>query len=157
MTTEAFYESRYRKIAQTWRDIDHISDMLMEVIKNNDSFDQLADLIRQLCEAAKLESETMRTDAAIFTVWPIFVSTSERLSAFRPELKDRISSETLADYNKRLELVRKGKDLLNYLASARVPMPKSTRQFLDECGIYLEQRSRPQNSVKRIVSTVRNR
>ena len=39
-----------------------------------------------------------------------------------------------------LRLLREGTSLLTYLAGARVPMPKSTREFLDLCRRYQERR-----------------
>ena len=35
-----------------------------------------------------------------------------------------------------VELVRRGKDLISDITRARVPMPKSTREYVEECERY---------------------
>jgi hypothetical protein len=37
-----------------------------------------------------------------------------------------------------LELIRSGKDLISYITRARVPMPKSTREWKERCDHYRE-------------------
>ena len=37
-----------------------------------------------------------------------------------------------------LLLLRQGRDLIFYLARARTPMPKSTREYIERCETYLE-------------------
>ena len=34
-------------------------------------------------------------------------------------------------------LIRQGRDLIFYLARARTPMPKSTREYIQRCEAYL--------------------
>lgn len=138
---EAFYQSRYIKIAQTWRDVDIIAETLVEVIGTDEAFADLSDLIYQLASAAKQECETMRMDRNIFIVWPFFVSTSEKVANFRPDDLAIVGPGLRADYDRRLDLVCKGKELLNFLAQARVPMPKSTREYLDQCESYIAERN----------------
>ena len=36
------------------------------------------------------------------------------------------------------ELIRSGKDLISYITRARVPMPKSTREWRERCDHYRE-------------------
>ncbi|MBL8418144.1 MAG: hypothetical protein JNN31_07890, partial [Dechloromonas sp.] len=37
-----------------------------------------------------------------------------------------------------LQLIRQGRDLIFYIARARTPMPKSTREYIERCATYLE-------------------
>ena len=136
MPTKEFYESRYVKVAQTMRDIDRIARRLIAVFSGYHAFDGLEARIRELCEAAKLESETMRTDPVIFEVWPRFVAACEAIVAFAPELPaDALPAEhRVAAEGQRL--LAEARDLLTYLAGARVPMPKSTREFLERCDAF---------------------
>ena len=64
------YWSRYAKIAQTMRDIDRIADALVEQIEGDERLRGARPLVRAFARAAKDETETMRTDVAIFDVWP---------------------------------------------------------------------------------------
>ena len=47
-----------------------------------------------------------------------------------PEMNERDASQTL-------ELIRSGRDLIFNIAHARTPMPKSTRDYIERCAIYL--------------------
>ena len=139
------YESRYAKIAQTMRDIDRIADTLGDLLEGDDRLRGAKPLLHAFAVAAKQEAETMRTDPATFDVWPEFVACAERLLDFRPPVPAS-SGRDEEDGRRRAEeglgLLREGKDLLTYLAGARVPMPKSTSEFLDRCRRYRE-RLRP--------------
>ena len=133
------YESRYAKIAQTMRDIDRIAGALDDLLGRDGRLRGAKPLLHAFAQAAKQETETMRTDPAIFDVWPEFVACGERLLDFRPLSPGR---ENGGSAQRRIEdglrLLREGKDLLTYLAGARVPMPKSTGEFLDRCRRYRE-------------------
>ena len=134
------YESRYAKIAQTMRDIDRIADALIERIEGDERLRGAKPLVRAFARAAKDETETMRTDVATFDVWPEFVACGERLLDYRPPAPvpgDEDVQRRVADG---LRLLREGANLLTYLAGARVPMPKSTREFLDLCRRHQERR-----------------
>ena len=134
------YESRYAKIAQTMRDIDRIADALVEQVEGDERLRGAKPLVRAFARSAKEETETMRTDLATFDVWPEFVACGERLLEFRPPApvpSDEIVQRRIEDG---LRLLHEGKSLLTYLAGARVPMPKSTREFLDLCRRYEERR-----------------
>ena len=134
------YASRYAKIAQTMRDIDRIADALVEQIEGDERLRGAKPLVRAFARSAKEETETMRTDLATFDVWPEFVACGERLLEFRPPApvpSDEIVQRRIEDG---LRLLHEGKSLLTYLAGARVPMPKSTREFLDLCRRYEERR-----------------
>ncbi len=135
------YESRYVKIAQTMRDIDRIAGVLEGLLGQHERLRGAVPLLRAFARAAKQETETMRTDPATFDVWPEFVACGERLLDFHPPAP--VTSKGNGENEQRrvedgLRLLRDGKDLLTYLAGARVPMPKSTREFLNRCRRCLE-------------------
>jgi hypothetical protein len=133
---EEFYRSRYLKIAQTMRAIDQIGEELCATFGPNPTFTGIEPLIGALVTAAKSKCETLHTDADIFDVWSTFVVAAERLCAFRPDLGPDASPAEQLRVEKGLALVRDGKDLVSYITRARVPMPKSTRAFVDRCEVY---------------------
>ena len=133
MPIRDFYESRYIKIAQTMAAIDRIADKLVETFAPMVEFRGIAECVTAYAQAAKLESETMKTDPAIFNVWPEFVATGDDLFHFRaagaehpPEAWEQLG----------LDLIREGKKIIEWVAFARVPMPKTTRNFLDRCDAF---------------------
>ncbi len=136
MSIKDFYQSRYIKIAQTMRDIDRVASALVQVLEQDRAFEGVADAVYAFAEAAKLESETMRSDPAIYKVWPEFVACGEALLAYRPTLAPGAPEFMARRAEEGVRLIAQGKDLLSYLAGARVPMPKSTREFLERCEAY---------------------
>ena len=130
------YESRYVKIAQTMRDIDRIADVLEDLLGEEERLRGAIPLLHAFARAAKQETETMRTDPATFDVWPEFVACGERLLDFRPTASMTNGESEERRVEDGLRLLHEGKDLLTYLAGARVPMPKSTCEFLDRCRRY---------------------
>ena len=134
------YQSRYAKIAQTMRDIDRIADAIVEQVEGDERLHGAEPLVRAFARAAKDETETMRTDVAIFDVWPEFVACEERLLDFCPPAPVPNDEDIQRRIEDGLRLLRSGTSLLTYLAGARVPMPKSTREFLELCRRYQERR-----------------
>ncbi|HEY4188117.1 MAG TPA: hypothetical protein VGP07_23780 [Polyangia bacterium] len=133
---EDFYKSRYVKIAQTMRAIDNINAELTSTFERMAMFAGIEPLLRDFAAAAKLKSETLHTDADIFDVWASFVAAGERLSAFTPALPAAPSADQQHQASQGRQLVSACKDLVFYITRARVPMPKSTREFLDRCEHY---------------------
>ncbi len=138
MPIEKFYESRYIKIAQTMRDIDTISECMVTTFDSTDYFSGIGTLIYELAEAAKMEAETIRRDKAIFDVWPKFVAASEDLEEFEPNVPDVMSENMHRQVSDGLRLIDEGKEVLGFLSGARVPMPKTTQEYLDRCRRYTE-------------------
>ena len=138
---EDFYTSRYIKIAQTMRDMDIIVAKMTAVFSSVKMFAGVVTMVLEYGAIAKLEAETIRSDVAIFDVWPKFVATGEAILSFAPALSARPSAvdRKLAEVG--LDLLHDGKDLLSYLAGVRTPMPKSSREYLERCEAYLEQTS----------------
>jgi hypothetical protein len=137
---EDFYESRYIKIGQTMRDIDRIAHAMVANFTQIAAFSHIETLIRDFADAAKVKAETLRTDPDIFDVWTQFVTTGERLANIAPKattltLGAGVRRHRLADGR---QLIRNGRDLIFYITRARTPMPKSTREYIQRCAIYLE-------------------
>ena len=132
-----FYESRYIKIAQTMRAVDQISDVLRDVFSELPAFDGAPGLIRAYADAAKKEIETMKTDDAIFDVWPEFVASGDCLWHFMPDPQNNPENNALVAEG--LGLIHEGKKLIEWVAFARVPMPKTTRNFFAKCAAYTDQ------------------
>ena len=134
---ESFYEGRYVKIAETMRDIDAIADTLVETFADLPAFAGIETGVAELAAAAKVKTETLRTDPDIFEVWTTFVASAERVADFEPRLAaEDASAREKQELSDALQLVREGKDLITYVTRARVPMPKSTREFIARCRMF---------------------
>jgi hypothetical protein len=132
MSLDAFYKQRYVKIAMTMRDIDHICEVMRETFATDPAFDGIAPLLNAFCEAAKLEAETMKVDPSNFTIWPQFVAASEKLGGFQPQHEQSNSDLREVLLMRGSRLIRDGKELVTYIAGARVPMPKSKREYVEQ-------------------------
>ncbi len=135
---EAFYESRYIKIAQSLRDIDHIGAVMVTTFANNPLFKGIKKSILNYTCAAKAKCETLRTDPQIFDIWTDFVVAAEHLSDFQPRLSNAHSPQMLQLAADGKQLITQGSDLLGYITRARVPMPKSTAEYVERCQHYLK-------------------
>jgi len=125
---EEFYKSRYLKIAATMRDIDRIADALVETFESVPGF---AGII-----PAKVKSETLQTDPSIFDTWAAFVTAGERLVAFEPVGSQRASINERLRMAQGRALIAAGAELVGHVTRARVPMPKSTRDYLERLERY---------------------
>jgi hypothetical protein len=130
---ENFYESRYLKIAQTMRDIDAIAETLIGTFADLTAFPGLEQSVREFAAAAKVKTETLRTDPDLFEVWTTFVASAERLAFLEPRLAADASAQAKQEVSDALQLIRAGRDLITYVTRARVSMPKSTREFIERC------------------------
>ncbi len=133
---EDFYRSRYIKIAQTMREIDRIAGRLAGTMEHCPLFPHSLELIRGLAVAAKRKCETLRTDQDIFDIWPAFVVAGERLCCLEPQFPP---SPNKAIYNIERDgqrLIQEGRELIDNMTRARVPMPMSTHGFLDRCDAF---------------------
>jgi hypothetical protein len=136
MPIGAFHESRYVKIAQTMRDIDNIAHVLSDTLSPQPGFAKVAGCISPFAEGAKLISETMRSEPSIFDVWPRFVAASEALEDFTPTLPDGANLELRQHAEQGSRLLQDGRNLITWLSGARVPMPKSKREFIERCEAF---------------------
>jgi hypothetical protein len=133
---EDFYRSRYIKISQTMRAIDGIAEVLVSTFDGLEMFNGIEAYVSDLAKTARAKCETLHTDVEIFDVWASFVAAAERLSCFRPTLPP---DPSLADEHyawQGRDLIRGGKDLISFVTRARVPMPKSTREWKERCDHY---------------------
>jgi hypothetical protein len=133
---EEFYQSRYIKIAQTMRDIDRIYTVLSAVFSPLPMFGGVESLLREFTRAAKLKCETLRTDSDIFDVWTEFALSAENLARYEPSLPVAAPPSQRLLASQGLLLLRAGRDLVSDITRARVPMPKSTREFVERCERY---------------------
>ncbi len=143
---EAFYESRYIKIAQTLRDIDRIAAIMTATFADSPLFAGLDAEIAHFAAAAKLKCETLRTDEKVFDVWAEFVVASEQLAAFRARLPctpNSIEHQLAADGH---HLILQGRDLVTYITRARTPMPKSTAEYAARGEQFAARSRQPQRS-----------
>jgi hypothetical protein len=133
---EAFYDSRYVKIAQAMREIDDIGAELVDAFEHRPMYAGVRDRIRDFTEAAKLKCETLRTDPEIFEVWTALVVAGERLTTFRPSLSEDASRDQQRDAVDGIALLRQATDLVLSITRARVRMPKSTADFVARCSAF---------------------
>jgi hypothetical protein len=136
MTPADFYESRFIKIAQSKRDIDMIRDRMIDTFNTNKLFAACEPIIRDYADAAKQVAETMKKDAIIFRIWPNFVALAEALDNFEPQLREGADQLLMMHTGKGQALLREGKRLLDYIAGARVPMPRGTKNYIAKCEQY---------------------
>lgn len=135
---EAFYESRYIKIAQALRNIDRLTETMCAVFGANPLFEGAAAEIKRLGTAAKRKCETLRTDVDIFNIWTDFAVAHEHLEAFVPKLAGAATPDLLQLAADGKQLLRQGGELISYVTRARVTMPKSTREYVERCERYAQ-------------------
>jgi hypothetical protein len=133
MPLEAFYSSRYLKMAQAMRDIDAVADAMVATFASP-MFPGIEPVIRDFALAAREKVETLRTDPDIFDIWAELVTAGERLAGVRPALAGDEREQRLGAAG--TQLIRSGRDLIFHIARARVSMPRSTRELIDRCAMY---------------------
>lgn len=137
MPIDKFFMSRYVKLSQTFAAIDKLVDRMIGVFSKIDGFLGIVPLLEELREAAKTEAETMRRDEAIYEIWPRYVTAKEAVTSFKPQGLCSDSGQ-LRYWEDGLRLLHMGKDVVNYLAGVRVPMPATTANYLAHCDLYEE-------------------
>ncbi len=132
---DRFFESRYIKLAQTFKAIDCIIDRMLEVFSVVEGFDGVLPMLEELREASKTEVETMRRDEVIYEVWPRYVASKEAIANFKP---CGLSSheDRLRYWEDGLRLLHMGKDVISHLSGVRVPMPVTTANYMANCDRY---------------------
>jgi len=129
----SYYETRYIKVALTMANIDAIASILHDAFARHARFDGIAPLIDNLAAAARHECETMKSDACIFQIWPRFVAAGEALGGFVPARDNTQSAECRFVMDEARHTLAAGRDLINWVARARVPMPRSTEELKVRC------------------------
>jgi hypothetical protein len=133
---EEFYNSRYIKIAQSMLAIDGISDELVATFARLPMFRGVDALLGEFARAARVKCETLRTDPDIFDVWASFVAAAERLAEFRPDLPASASLAERQQASQGQQLLLAGRSLVFFITRARVPMPKTSREFVERCDQF---------------------
>ena len=131
---EKFYESRYIKISLTMRCIDEIAETLYNTVGAQPLFADIEPVIWSFAKAAKINCETLRDDADIFEVWADFVVAGERLCSYGPERATTDPERMLLERGQRL--LFGAREIVLAITRARVPMPKSSRTFIERCHAY---------------------
>lgn len=132
---DAFYESRYVKMAQAMREIDNVADTLVRTF-NTPMFPGITDVIREFAGVARVKVETLRTDHEIFDIWAEMVTAGERLANYRPIINNPESEHEQRVASFGTQLICNGRDLIFHITRARVAMPKSTKDFVERCNTY---------------------
>lgn len=131
LSIEEFYESRYIKIGQCKRDVDRIAACMANTFTTPPCPPEFKLLVQEFSQAARIKTETLRTDPEIFDVWSRLVTAGERLNAVTQDMAGA------------RDLVRAGHDLIVYIVRARTPMPKSTADYIDRCAAYRRGQCQP--------------
>lgn len=133
---EDFYTSRYVKMAQAMRDIDRIGAAIIDTFVGSSQITHIAPKVHDMTEAAKRKCEILRTDPAIFEVWPAFVVAVEHLCKLQPKLPPAPSRAEVREAQAGTRLIQDGTSLVTHIVRARVMMPASTREYLDRCQSF---------------------
>lgn len=137
MPMAEYYQSRYAKVAKSMHNLDTIAARMLDVFVTIPEFEGVESFIRELAAAARAETEMFRTDPMIFSVWPRFVEAAEAIDDFRPRLPAQLDAAARFRFRNARWLLRRGKEILTYVAGARVPMPKTTREYLEKCEAFV--------------------
>ena len=113
---EDFFESRYIKIGQTMRDIDRIAEAMIANFTRIPAFADSEAPIRDFAQAARVKTETLRTDPDTFDVWARLVTAAERLANFAPLAPADAIDTPRHSVSDGLQLIRTGRDLVFYIA-----------------------------------------
>jgi hypothetical protein len=136
MPMDQFYETRYIKLAQTMRDIDSIAYNLSELFSPAKTFNQVIPRLNELADCCKQVTETMRSDPAMIEIWPRYVSIADELRAFRPKAREGASNAERAMGRRGKELILAGVELMNNMANMRIPLPRTTQDFIFKCETF---------------------
>lgn len=131
---EKFYESRYVKIALTMRGIDEIAEAIYASFSAQPLFPNIEPVIWSFAKAAKINCETLRDDPDIFEVWADFVVAGEKLCSYGPERGNNEAERAQLERGQRL--LMNARELVLAITRARVPMPKSARNFIERCHAF---------------------
>jgi len=114
--------------------IELLADTIKQTYCNRPEFEGLSLLVDTYCDAAQHECETMKSDSTIFDIWPRFIATGEKLVEYQPSLQEGCSRECQYAIEHAMQTLIAGRDLINWVARARVPMPKSTENYIARCN-----------------------
>ncbi|MFK7857887.1 MAG: hypothetical protein AB8B64_03670 [Granulosicoccus sp.] len=127
----SYYESRFIKVAQAMAGIDKLANLMKDTFCSRPEFSEIAPLIDAYATAARHECETMKSDVHIFDIWPQFVAAGETLAAVKPRIQPNCSRECQYVMEEAQKTLVAGRNLINWIARARVPMPRSSKVYLE--------------------------
>lgn len=133
MPIDAFYSSRYLKIAMTMHDVDRITGAMKATFVGSRQIVGLDARLDELNVTAKRKCEILRTDPAVFDIWPSYVVASDRVRNLEPIMPAQHDAVDVREAVEGSRLLHDGTDLIGFIVRARVPMPKSTREYIDRC------------------------
>jgi hypothetical protein len=125
----AYYESRFIKVAQAMANIDKVASLMKDTYCSRPEFSNVGALLDAYATAAKHECETMKSDVCIFNIWPQFVAAGEALGAVQADIQADCTRECCYVMEEAQKTLIAGRNLLNWVARARVPMPQSTATY----------------------------
>lgn len=129
----AYYESRFIKVSQAMANIDKLANQMKALYSLRPEFDNIGPLIDNYASAAKQECETMKADICIFEIWPRFVAAGEALGNVKPQMQADCSRECRYVMDEAQQTLATGRNLIDWIARARVPMPGSSQKYLKRC------------------------
>ena len=128
-----FFQSRYIKIAQTMSEIDQVAEAVGKVIDKFEVYGDMKDKLVELTDSTKLACETIRSDPVIFDVWPRYIAAKEAFEEYMANLRAGKNSREYPESLDAYRLINEGGALLVKLATLRVPIPNSVRDFNQRC------------------------
>lgn len=138
----AYYESRFIKVSQTMGNIDLLAKAMNDTFGGRPEFNGISDLVSSYANAARHECETMKSDRDIFDIWPKFIAAGEQLGQFQLVAEPNCSPECAFAIEHARQTLIVGRNLINWVARARVPMPMSTRRYIQRCEDLKQQMAR---------------
>ena len=138
LSIDKFLESRYLKLAFTMRAIDSVRDQIIHMYAGVGFFAPFLPLVEELAESAKCACETLRTDAEYVQIWPRFVAAADRLLPLEPEVPQGADRRQYTLARRGVALIREGGKMIIDMANLRVPMPRTTRDYLERCERFRE-------------------
>ncbi len=138
LSIDKFLGTRYLKLALTMRAIDSVRDQIIRMYTGVGFFAPFMPLVEELAESAKSACETLRTDADYVQIWPRFVAAADRLMPTEPDVPPGADRRQYTLARRGVALIREGGRLIIDMANLRVPMPKTTRDYLERCERFRE-------------------
>ncbi len=136
MPLSQFYVTRYVKISMTMRDIDRIVAVLRGCCFQLPEYEPLWPLLDRYSIHAKSNCETSKRDPRWYAIWPKFVTRSEQIDQLIDQLKDQAECAHQQRIVTGCRLLKDGKDLIYHISGARVPMPDTTKRFIQKCNQF---------------------
>ena len=138
MSVPDYYASRYLKVADALNSIDTVIKKIISVFQDDRDFNGLTPKLIAFQNAARHTCETMKSDPETYKAWPLFVTTGDEITEFIPMMPHIYDTSNYRRVRIGSSLLEKGRSLIDYISSARVPLPGSTEAFLDSCERYIQ-------------------